>query len=101
MTLLRIEPAVINSIADMLTDDPEIFNDESPGKFLDQEQALPSPVPPPKKKRRPLGAPPPYSGSPKNREAGQAKQKAVEKTGMNRSPFGDGLMHDLDGMIIG
>lgn len=123
----QVDQNVVDFVADFITDDAEIFVEghpraqtsplpappapPSPGGKKSRPAAktstLPAPAaPPPKapKKRNPLPKPPKYPGSEgdkqeKARQGRIDKQKTAEKSGRNRSPFGDSLERALDEMM--
>lgn len=109
-----VDQNVVDFVAEFMTDEVEVFNEEGP------QPGYPTPPPPPGKRKEPgvAGTPPPpprkrkrhplpkpnYPGSPadkaaKARQKRNEEQKAAEKLGRNRSPFGDSLMRDLDAML--
>jgi len=97
---MAIDQNLVNQVAGMLTDDPDIVLE------FEKQPGYPEPPPPPRKKSRHPLPKPVYPGSPqdqanKAREAKNADQKAREKQGRNRNPFGDSLLHDLDTLITG
>ena len=104
---MRTDQNIVNHIAGMLTDDPEIFEDAEGalgggGGEEDEYEDTGAW----RKKRHPLGAPPPYPGSDKDkaakaRQAKVDKQRRDEKLNRSGNPFGDSLLHDVDGMITG
>jgi hypothetical protein len=65
---------------------------------------LPPPAPPKKKTGPQYRTPPPPPGSPKDLEQKERNrrnegQKARERKGLNRSPFGDSLMREINRMM--
>jgi hypothetical protein len=113
----QVDQNIVDFVADFMTDEIEAFGDDrqisqpamqpldtQQGGML-MESGYPTPPPPPKKKSGPrMKQPPPPPGSKedkrrKDREKYTADQKAREKTGKNRSPFGDSLMRELDTMM--
>jgi hypothetical protein len=113
----QVDQNVVDFVANLITDDAEIFTESTksplpappppPARRRPEPKAsdVPPPLPPPPKRKRRHPLPmPKYPGSDadkqdKERVTKNEKQKAAERTGRNRSPFGDSLERALDEIL--